>query len=138
MKDSNYKQLITVGDITTSRFLKSDINPDIAIIDYSVKRDPVDDDTKRDIENFNAPSIKVENPPGHITKELDEALEKAVLPLKLIVEGEEDLATLPAAIHAPLGSIVAYGQPNQGLVIIEVTQGKKKEFRELLNLFEND
>jgi hypothetical protein len=78
----------------------------------------------------------VKNPPSKITKELQDAVKDAVPPLKIIVEGEEDLATLPAILMAQFGSVVAYGQPNEGIVLVEVTKEKKREIADILKLFE--
>jgi uncharacterized protein (UPF0218 family) len=41
------------------------------------------------------------------------------------VEGEEDLLTLVAMAVAPLGSFVIYGQPGEGLVVVEVDDAAK-------------
>jgi len=53
--------------------------------------------------------------------------------IKIVVDGEEDLATLPAILYAPLGSAVVYGQPNEGSVLVEVTPEKKKHVMDLMN-----
>ena len=45
--------------------------------------------------------------------------------MKIVVDGEEDLATLPAILYAPLGSVVIYGQPNEGSVLVNVTSEMK-------------
>lgn len=45
----------------------------------------------------------------------------------MIVDGEEDLLTLVAMAVAPLGSFVIYGQPREGVVLVEVDcQANKK------------
>jgi hypothetical protein len=63
--------------------------------------------------------INVKNPAGTLTDELICALTYAVLhpPVTINVDGEEDLAVLPLIIAAPLGAIVLYGQPHQGVVM---------------------
>jgi len=52
--------------------------------------------------------------------------------IKIIVEGEEDLATLPAILYSPPGSAVVYGQPNEGSVLVDVTAEKKLHIEELM------
>ena len=42
-------------------------------------------------------------------------------PVRITVNGEEDLLVLPVCIHAPDNAIVMYGQPNEGLVLVEIT-----------------
>ena len=41
-------------------------------------------------------------------------------PALIFVEGEEDLAVLPLVLAAPLGVIILYGQPKEGVVLREV------------------
>jgi hypothetical protein len=47
----------------------------------------------------------------------------------VVVEGEEDLLALVAIVVAPIGSVVAYGQPGQGIVIVRVTPSKRSEIQ---------
>ena len=37
------------------------------------------------------------------------------------MDGEEDLMVFPVCLFAPPNSVVMYGQPNEGLVIAEIT-----------------
>ena len=129
-------RLITVGDHVTADFLEAEIKPDIAIIDFLIMRFPVDKKIKKVIDDYNVPTRLVKNPPSKITKDLQDAVKDAVPPLKIIVEGEEDLATIPAILLAPFGSVVAYGQPKEGIVMVEVTKEKKREIADILKLFE--
>ncbi len=136
--EARAKRLISVGDVTTARLLSNGLKPDIAIVDLKIMRSPADREVVRTIETFEAKTIRVVNPAATLTTELLAALETAKPPLKIIVEGEEDLATLPAVLTAPIGSIVVYGQPNEGMVVVEVTREKKREFQKLLKLFKTD
>ena len=45
----------------------------------------------------------------------------------LFVEGEEDLLALPCIVESPDKGLVLYGQPSQGLVVVETTPAVKKE-----------
>jgi uncharacterized protein (UPF0218 family) len=49
------------------------------------------------------------------------------------VDGEEDLLTLVAIMVAPAGSIIAYGQPATGIVLVRVTPNKKNEIKALID-----
>ena len=51
------------------------------------------------------------------------------------IEGEDDLITLLAVFLAPLGSLIIYGQPNEGLVVVEVKESKKQQARQYLEQF---
>ena len=133
----DYELLVTVGDFTSADFLRNDYEIDVLIVDFLIERNPTNTDKKDIIEKYSAPSVEVENPRGHITEELWNALEDVEHPLKIYVEGEEDLATLPAVLLSPTGSMVAYGQPGEGVVLVEVDESKKKEFEEYVEFFED-
>jgi len=70
----------------------------------------------------------VDNPPGTISPMVWEAVTEAIKHKGslLIVNGEEDLLTLPAVLEAPNNSIVIYGQPPQaGMTVVKVNRDKK-------------
>jgi uncharacterized protein (UPF0218 family) len=136
MRKLHPARLITVGDQVTADFLGAGIKPDIAIIDFLVMRFPAGKEIKKIINDYDVPTRLVKNPPSKITKELQDVIIDAAPPMKIFVEGEEDLATIPAILSAPFGSIVAYGQPKEGVVIVEVTKEKKHEVADILKRFE--
>ncbi|MEM3657450.1 MAG: GTP-dependent dephospho-CoA kinase family protein [Candidatus Hadarchaeum sp.] len=129
-------RLITVGDMVTYGFLIAGFKPDIAVIDLVIMRTPAGEEIKSTLESFEAKVIQVRNPAASISPELWKAVESAKPPTKIIVEGEEDLATIPAVLTSQDGSVVVYGQPRQGVVLIEVDEKKRQEFREILSQFE--
>jgi len=53
--------------------------------------------------------------------------------VRIFVRGEEDLAALPAILLAPEGSVVLYGQPDEGVVFVSITKSKKEEILDLLD-----
>ena len=131
-------KLISVGDVTTFHLLEAGISPDICIVDNRTKRKPV----ARHVLNRNMDNVyeevSVQNPAGIITDELIKALSEAFIsekPIRIFVKGEEDLATLPAILLAPLGAVVLYGQPDEGVVFVKVTEEKKREIRTLFEKF---
>lgn len=138
LESISYEQIITVGDVASVEFLSNGIEPDIVIVDFSVMRSPLEKEKEEIIEDYDVKEVDVENQAGYITDEMWEIIENAEPPVKIIVDGEEDLATVPAVLNAPIGSIVVYGQPGKGIVIIEVSEKKKEEFKELLDLFEEE
>jgi len=129
-------RLIAVGDTVAAELLGAGFKPDLMVVDFKVKRAPADDKTRRAIEAYDIHSVRVRNPAGTLTPELYNIFETIKIPAKIIVEGEDDLATLPAVLNAPVGSIVAYGQPNEGMVLVEVDEQKKREFRKLFDFFD--
>jgi uncharacterized protein (UPF0218 family) len=80
-------------------------------------------------------NVKVKNPPGCISVELwnsiDEAL-RAKGNTLIEVDGEDDLASVPAIILAPEGAIVIYGVPDKGIAVYEVGENLKKNVVNLI------
>lgn len=117
------KMIITVGDATTEILIKMGIIPSVQIVDGKEMR------YARPLpESQFKTKIEVQNPAGFISKDSIEAIItsiKAKKPVRIIVEGEEDLLTLPCIIFFPIGSVVLYGQPKKGMVIVKV-DGKSK------------
>lgn len=128
--------LIAVGDQTTINIIDAGRVPDIAVVDFKVQRQNFPNNLKWD--------VTVRNPSGIINGSLITAIKKyfssrsgssrqARTVIRVI--GEEDLAVLPAVLLAPLGSTVVYGQRNQGMVLVSVTEEKKSEILKLLQKF---
>ena len=77
------------------------------------------------------------NPPGEITQESIQTIQKAFSsdpPIRIIVDGEEDLLVIPVCIAAPENSVVMYGQPNEGLVIVHVTPEIRAKVQKILDV----
>ncbi|MCL2115967.1 MAG: GTP-dependent dephospho-CoA kinase family protein [Methanobrevibacter sp.] len=121
------KFLISVGDATLKNLLAKDLYPNISIIDNLIQRKNHNYKI-----NYTDNILRAKNPPGTITKDLWETIEEAfnnsinVKNQLIIVDGEEDLAVLPCIIMAPNESVVLYGQPNEGLVFVDVDSVKNK------------
>jgi uncharacterized protein (UPF0218 family) len=85
--------------------------------------------------------VTVENPAGTLTEELLDALVAAIdAPAEtvLVVEGEEDLAALPAVVAAPDGASVVYGQPDEGMVHVLVDEDVRADALALLERMDGD
>lgn len=130
LSDDSY--IITVGDRTTEKMIDFDLIPSLQIIDGLEKR------IKRDILKLgSAFELKIDNPAAEITLESIEIIKKAFSlnpPIRLTVNGEEDLLVLPACIHAPENSVILYGQPNKGLVLVQITTEIRNKAQALLDL----
>ncbi len=125
--------LITVGDRTTENMLQLGLKPQIQIIDGLEKRNqrivPTDDAVNT--------NLSCRNPPGEITKESIQVIQKAFSsepPVRITVDGEEDLLVLPVCIAAPENSVVMYGQPNEGLVIVHITPEIRAKVQKILDV----
>lgn len=129
------QMIITVGDIATKTFLDTGITPFLAIIDGKVGRKPFGETLKllqpQKVKPFRFKAVK--SGPGYISKQAIQAIKK--MPRVIFIDGEEDLLVLPAILHAPLGSILYYGQPGEGLVEVVVTESKKQQALALLGKF---
>jgi hypothetical protein len=136
--DSDLKaaiKLIAVGDMTAFYLLKASVVPDVVIVDNKTKRMPIPDHVVKSLDHDSYKTVEVKNPPATLTKELMDMIRESLQEadrIKIVVDGEEDLATLPAILYAPLGSVVVYGQPNEGSVMVKVTTDKKKHIEELM------
>jgi len=125
--------VITVGDRTTENILQLGLKPQIQIIDGLEKRSehvvPADDTIST--------RLSCKNPPGEITEESIQIIKKAFSsepPVRVIVDGEEDLLVIPVCILAPENSVVMYGQPNEGLVIVQITPEIRAKVQKILDV----
>ncbi|WP_336021676.1 GTP-dependent dephospho-CoA kinase family protein [Halobellus salinisoli] len=132
--------IIAVGDVVTYHLRRAGHAPSVAVVDGKTKREAVDAEIREALAD---PEHRrdVENPPGAISKALLAALAAAVAaaePTTIVVDGEEDLAALPAVLVAPLGATVVYGQPDEGMVRVAVTEESKAEMRSLIERMDGD
>lgn len=127
--------LITVGDRTTEKMIAFGLIPSLQIIDNQekrVKREPTKNDNTYT-------ELVCNNPAAEITPQSINVIKKAFVsktPVRLTVVGEEDLLVIPVCIHAPENSLVMYGQPNEGLVIVKITPEIRNKTQRLLDLME--
>ena len=132
LEENSY--IITVGDRTTEKMIDFDLIPSLQIVDGIEKRE------KREPPKLvNATEITVDNPPAEITSQSIDVIKKAFSmesPVRILVTGEEDLLVLPVCIHAPENSVVMYGQPNEGLVLVKITSEIRNKAQSLLDLME--
>ena len=138
-KLSNHPLLIAVGDIIVDSLLKEKIDPDIKIIDFRSRREPINLKSKIQMTN----QIQNQNKPGTINLKTSQIIQKKIKMAIykkekswLVVEGEEDLLTLPAILFAPLNSLVLYGHWQYGIIAVEVDEKIKNEVRKIIERFE--
>ena len=124
-------KLIAVGDAVSESLMKNGVFPDVFIIDNRVMRKEI-----TPIEFGAERTLYAKNPAGTISKEAWEKIKNALnsdLQTKIIIDGEEDLLALPAVLFAPENSFVVYGQPHEGMVVIKVTEEKRKEVESIID-----
>lgn len=134
------KSVIAVGDVVTRHLAQIGTRPDLAVIDWITERETLPEADQPDLDGYDA-QIEVENPAATLTENLLNALrmgveqdEKTVI----VVDGEEDLATLPALVVAPDGASVVYGQPGEGMVHVRIDSETKEQGYELLSRMDGD
>ena len=130
------KFVATVGDICTIKLIQEEIIPNLMIVDYKTKRNvKLTEIQMSTIENVKCKSVEVDNEPGTISQqlyfEIRNAIESEII-TKIIVKGEEDLATLPVIKHSRKGAKVIYGMPDKGMVVVDVNQQAKERANKLL------
>jgi hypothetical protein len=156
--------IVAVGDVVTYHLLEAGHEPAVAVVDGLTKRDAVDERVRETLATAPGRRVAVANPAGTITRALAEALVDALdaagtdapprveavaegeegdsddrtRPVTIDVDGEEDLATLPAILATPAGGSVVYGQPDEGMVLVAVTPTATREARSLLGRMDGD
>ncbi len=136
-------RVVAVGDMVAYHLLEAGVAPDIAVVDGRTKREEVDEEV---VESWSALPVfrRVENEPGTVSRGLVVALREALGGnergdgVLVEVDGEEDLAVLPALVLADEGDIVLYGQPGEGMVYVEVNDEKSARALDLLRRMDGD
>jgi len=126
--------LVSVGDRVSRNLVDFKMPPQVSIIDNKCMRRRIK--PRVDAENV----IQVSNPKGTITEEAIAAIREVFDEDKrsqIIVEGEEDLLVLITVLYAPENSLVVYGQPREGIVVVKVTPEKKASAASFLKAMKN-
>jgi uncharacterized protein (UPF0218 family) len=123
------KITVCVGDRTTERVQDFGFSPSLEIVDSLEKRasrkEPKVSQNDRII-------LEATNPPGLITKDSLERLAECLRfiqthkVVRLQIRGEEDLLALPVVAFFPGESVLFYGQPNEGLVVVSSSQARER------------
>lgn len=128
--------IIAVGDVVTYHLVAADAPPKVAVVDGKTEREAVTQEIAGGRPDADR-TVEVASDPATVSVELLEALVESIDAegsTLLSVDGEEDLATLPAVLAAPIGASVVYGQPGEGMVLANVTSSLKEQVRELCDL----
>lgn len=137
LKKQKPTKTIIVGDAALQNLCKQGAAIDLGFADLKTRRSKIFNSPKELGFNY-LKIIFARNPKSTVSKSLAKATKRAMaLNEKVLVQvrGEEDLAVLPAILFAPLGSVVIYGQPNQGLVFVKVGEEEKEKAANILSKF---
>jgi uncharacterized protein (UPF0218 family) len=128
-------KVISVGDTVSKNLMSQHVHIQLSITDNKVMRKSVQP-SLTPVDR----TIHTVNPPGTITEEAILAIRRALTEqdsVRIVVDGEEDLLALVAISYAPEGSLVIYGQPYEGVVVVKAALQKKAEVAEILKAMEN-
>lgn len=127
--------IVSVGDTVSKNMEENHIFSRLSIIDNKAMR--------RGTKPFLSAAEKtvhVRNPKATITDEAIAAIRDSLTDNHrtiIVVDGEEDLLTLIAILYVQNDSLVVYGQPYEGIVVVKATKAKKEEVSGILKSMEN-
>jgi uncharacterized protein (UPF0218 family) len=134
MRAKKPSMIISVGDALSRELTKNNIFPKVIVIDYKIMREPA---TPFATEGYE--TMKLRNNQGTISDDAWTVIASAIKHknrVKVVVEGEEDLLTLVSILEAPEKALIVYGQPYEGMVVVEVTSQKKNEINRIVDSME--
>ena len=124
------RKVITVGDTTTERLVGLGHVPYISVTDCKEKRIIKTSKFEYPVDK----TIHIQNKPGELSEQVVMEVRKLILAsengdikIRMIIDGEEDLVALPFLMYSPNDWVICYGQPNEGLVIVQVTEESRKK-----------
>ncbi len=132
-------KLVAVGDICSVSALTQGLLPDVIVVDFKTRRGD-EEEIREYFEGLNWRSVEVDNPAGVLTRSMWEGIAEAYKSeerVMVVVQGEEDLATMPCIALGPLGSVVLYGMPGKGIVVVRVDEEAKRKVESVLLQMEN-
>ena len=151
--------LVLVGDVVSLTIKELGLTPRLFVCDYQTQRGQADRMFEVELGSWGRLAFKVRNPAGQVTREAWDAIRLGMGygahedgdvdeqgddaggpsgidgPVRIFVEGEEDLLGLPCFLEAPLGAKVLYGMPGRGVVVVDVTPAIQDKVRALLGRF---
>lgn len=134
IEETKPRKIITVGDIISKSLLDKGLRVDIFIVDNKSMRRPIEP-----INHKADKILSLSNPAGTISEDSWRVIGEAMGfrgSVGIIVNGEEDLLAIVAVLLAPEDSIVIYGQPGEGAVMIKVNRESKERMRSIIERME--
>lgn len=131
----NANRIVTVGDVCTKLLNTEKWNHPISVIDFIIERKKIYSRLSDLGFLGNERVFTLSNKAGTINGQLFDIPQEIFTKTKrtiIKINGEEDLVVLPLLLLAPLGWTIAYGQPHQGIVCVEVDEENKEKARKLV------
>ncbi len=141
LKQDNPPLIIAVGDIVTQSLHMVEVDPHLSVIDNRTRRTEIAEHYKSPFQTQTHGPFR--NDAGTISsafvtavyEHLSEPASRDVH-RQYVIQGEEDLLGLPMMLLAPLESVVLYGQYEQGIVYVCITEEVKSFCWSMLKQFE--
>ena len=133
--------VIAVGDVVSLTLKHLGVEPALFVCDYMTQRGEPSPIYELELGSWGAIAFRVRNPAASITREAWDAVRVGLAhpsdagPVRVVVEGEEDLLGIPCFLEAPDGAVVLYGMPNQGVVVVKVDGALKAKVAAVLARF---
>lgn len=127
-------KLVAVGDLCSVSALTEGLHPDIIVVDFKTRRGN-EAEIERYFRELNWKTVDVVNPSGVLTRSMWEGISEAYKSeerVMVVVQGEEDLATLVCIALAPPNSVVLYGLPEKGVVVVSADEEAKQKVKKVL------
>lgn len=116
--------VLLVGDVVSLTCKKMGLKPKLFLCDYHTQRKKEEREWREELGTWGRVGLSVRNPAGTVTREAWDAVRRALWlpehPVRIVVEGEEDLLGIPCFLEAPDGAKVVYGMPGQGAAVVTV------------------
>ena len=137
-----FGNLIKQDEISKEKIISYGIMPNLSIIDGVERRIRRTESKISELTNLfenstcNFKQYHCNNPKGTISKESYNKIEKILSNGELaivFINGEEDMLALPVFALAPLGSVVFYGQPLEGIVSVKIDNKIKTKSSNLID-----
>src|SRR6266581_8801248 len=122
-------RVTAVGDVVSRETLAAGIPVHLRIIDHISMRKPATSFSVMARKSYHA-----RNPAGVITQESWDMIKQAMKEedALILVDGEEGRLTLPCIVESPPRAMILYGQPREGLVVVDVTPNIRRETTQIL------
>lgn len=128
------RRILSVGDQTTLVLLEKGIKPHLAVFDFRIMRKKIPESARKKLLSSFDNIKKYKNKPGtvsgYLLKDAKKIIENGGA---VLIDGEEDLATLAFILGAEKNDIILYGQPGQGIVEVRISPELKNIIRRMLS-----
>jgi GTP-dependent dephospho-CoA kinase len=139
---NGFTTILAVGDVVSLTLKNLGIEPALFVCDFLTQRGEPDPTYELELGTWGELAFRVRNPAGAITREAWDAIRLGLQhdekPVRVVVEGEEDLLGIPCFLEAPLGAAVLYGMPGKGVVVVTADAAFKRKVAQLLAKFKRE